>query len=189
MLLSSATDRHHARKHRLRQRYRCARRFAERPGARLYTSRKRPARRRGIGSNCVASCVIDDLDPTTIERLVQGAKRVQDELVCPECIAHYLRRVVDAIRERVSYRYVLDDRDAILALAERARACRDFVEVRVRIRRHGQKFRARGGASMCEVLRRGKWRGPPPPAVKVALDDSLGPRPAFAPRTGQFVVP
>ena len=77
----------------------------------------------------------------------------------------------------------------ILALAERARACRDFVEVRVRIRRHGQKFRARGGASMCEVLRRGKWRGPPPPAVKVALDDSLGPRPAFAPRTGQFVVP
>ena len=57
------------------------------------------------------------------------------------------------------------------------------------MRRHGQKFRARGGASMCEVLRRGKWRGPPPPAVKVALDDSLGPRPAFAPRTGQFVVP
>ena len=52
-----------------------------------------------------------------------------------------------------------------------------------------EKFRARGGASMCEVLRRGKWRGPPPPAVKVALDDSLGPRPAFAPRTGQFVVP
>ena len=88
-----------------------------------------------------------------------------------------------------AYRYVLDDRDAILALAERARACRDFVEVRVRVRRHGQKFRARGGASMCEVLRRGKWRGPPPPAVKVALDDSLGPRPAFAPRTGQFVVP
>jgi len=36
-------------------------------------------------------------------------------LVCPDCIAHYLRRVVDAIRERVSYRYVLDDRDAILA--------------------------------------------------------------------------
>ena len=63
------------------------------------------------------------------------------------------------------------------------------MEVRVRVRRHGQKFRARGGASMCEVLRRGKWRGPPPPAVKVALDDSLGPRPAFAPRTGQFVVP
>ena len=59
--------------------------------------------------------------------------------MCPDCIAHYLRRVVDAIRERVSYRYVLDDRDAILALAERARACRDFVEVRVRIRRHGQK--------------------------------------------------
>ena len=84
---------------------------------------------------------------------------------------------------------MLDDRDAILALAERARACRDFVEVRVRVRRHGQKFRARGGASMCEVLRRGKWRGPPPPAVKVALDDSLGPRPAFAPRSGQFVVP
>ena len=109
--------------------------------------------------------------------------------MCPDCIAHYLRRVVDAIRERVSYRYVLDDRDAILALAERARACRDFVEVRVRVRRHGQKFRARGGASMCEVLRRGKWRGPPPPAVKVALDDSLGPRPAFAPRSGQFVVP
>jgi len=63
------------------------------------------------------------------------------------------------------------------------------LEVRVRVRRHGQKFRARGGASMCEVLRRGKWRGPPPPPVKVALDDSLGPRPAFAPRTGQFVVP
>ena len=136
-----------------------------------------------------AARVIDDLDPTTIERLIEGAKKVQERLVCPDCIAHYLRRVVDAIRERVSYRYVLDDRDAILALAERARACRDFVEVRVRIRRHGQKFRARGGASMCEVLRRGKWRGPPPPAVKVALDDSLGPRPAFAPRTGQFVVP
>ena len=30
-----------------------------------------------------AARVIDDLDPTTIERLVQGAKRVQDELVCP----------------------------------------------------------------------------------------------------------
>ena len=136
-----------------------------------------------------AARVIDDLDPSTIERLIEGAKKVQDRLVCPDCIAHYLRRVVDAIRERVSYRYVLDDRDAILALAERARACRDFVEVRVRVRRHGQKFRARGGASMCEVLRRGKWRGPPPPPVKVALDDSLGPRPAFAPRTGQFVVP
>ena len=136
-----------------------------------------------------AARVIDDLDPASIDRLVQGAKRVQDRLVCPDCIAHYLRRVIEAIRDRVSYRYVLDDRDAILALAERARACRDFVEVRVRVRRHGQKFRARGGASMCEVLRRGKWRGPPPPAVKVALDDSLGPRPAFAPRSGQFVVP
>ena len=133
--------------------------------------------------------VIDDLDQASIDALTSGAKRVQDELVCPDCIARYLRKVIDAIRDRVSYRYVLDDRDAVLALIERARACRDFVEVRVRVRRHGQKFRARGGASMCEVLRRGKWRGPPPPAQKIALDDALGPRPAFAPRSGAFVVP
>ena len=160
------------------RRWRCGF-FAHRPRPEELCRERRPARHR----------VSHFITIYTIERLVAGAKRVQDELVCPECIARYLRRVVDAIRERVSYRYVLDDRDAILALAERARACRDFVEVRVRVRRHGQKFRARGGASMCEVLRRGKWRGPPPPAVKVALDDSLGPRPAFAPRTGQFVVP
>ena len=97
--------------------------------------------------------MIDGLDPASIDRLVAGAKRVQDELVCPDCIARYLRRVVEAIRERVSYRYVLDDRDAILALAERARACTDFVEVQFRRKRH--RFQARGGASMCAVLGRG----------------------------------
>ena len=108
--------------------------------------------------NASTAAVIDDLDPTTIERLIQGAKRVQDELVCPDCIARYLRRVVEAIRERVSYRYVLDDRDTILALVERAQACTDFVEVRFRRKRIGRlqtRLQARGGASMCKVLRRG----------------------------------
>lgn len=136
-----------------------------------------------------AAKVLDDFDPASIDALISGATRVQDELVCPDCIARYLRKVIDAIRDRVSYRYVLDDRDAVLALVAKAHACRDFVEVRVHVWRHGQKFRARGGASMCEVLRRGKWRGPPPPAQKIALDDALGSQPAFAPRSGAFVVP
>jgi len=48
-------------------------------------------------------------DPAQQKRLVANAGRVDEELVCPQCLARYLRMVVDALRQRFSLSTVLDD--------------------------------------------------------------------------------
>ena len=65
-----------------------------------------------------AGLVVDVLErrPTKAERLVEGAKRVQRELVSPDGIARYVRMVVDELRAFQAQATVLDDANATAAL-------------------------------------------------------------------------
>ena len=105
-----------------------------------------------------AARVIDDLDPTTIERLVQGAKRVQDRLVCPDCIASYLRRVAAAVARRC-FGDLLDDAGKLAAVAASVdEACDVFVEVLVQPKKVDgqiQYTKVEAGRRACDVWKDG----------------------------------
>ena len=129
-------------------------------------------------------------------KLVRGAAAVDRTLICSDCISKYLQKVFAAIRERVRYDFIMDDREAFVRLAETVPgACDDFREVKVVVKRHGKRFRAVGTNGLCETLRRAAWtttadaaprmEAPAEGAAPAAASDE----PFRPPLTGAFVVP
>lgn len=85
-----------------------------------------------------------------------GAAFVDRELVCPHCIADYLRVAFASISERAGYKGVLDDAATVLRLA--GTSCDAFVQVVVVDRKTGEasitsKPEIRAGPTLCDVLR------------------------------------
>ena len=77
--------------------------------------------------------VLDRLegDMKEVAKLVAGAQRVHGQHMCARCIAQYWRDVFAAIRARVRYDLVLDDKTKVLAVVEAEGACDVYHEVAV----------------------------------------------------------
>lgn len=118
-------------------------------------------------------------------------------LICSDCISKYLQKVFAAIRERVRYDFIMDDREAFVNLAETVPgACDDFREVKVVVKRHGKRFRAVGTNGLCETLRRAAWTTTADaaprreaPAEGASSPAAASDEPFRPPLTGAFVVP
>ena len=54
--------------------------------------------------------------PKLAKRLRAGARRVQDELLCPDCLMHYWRHLFDGIRRQFQQAAVLDSDRALREL-------------------------------------------------------------------------
>ena len=100
-------------------------------------------------------------NPELMTALAAGGLRIDRELVCPHCIADYLRRAFTMIRDETGLGEVVDDLGLVLKVAsENGTACDAFVEVIIRDRKTGaeavtSKPAVEAGDSLCEVLKRG----------------------------------
>jgi len=83
-------------------------------------------------------------DDGLVEKLSQGARRIDHEHLCPGCIARHLFRVVDALRGRF-YRGVLDDGALGPLAASVLGACASFKRVEIT---HGRRA-VLGPESLC----------------------------------------
>ena len=54
--------------------------------------------------------------PKLAERLLAGARRVHDELLCPDCLMHYWRHLLNGIRRQFRQAAVLDSDRALRKL-------------------------------------------------------------------------
>lgn len=93
-------------------------------------------------------------DDGLVEKLSQGARRIDREHLCPACIARHLFRVVDALRGRF-YRGVLDDGALGPLAASVPGACASFKRVEIT---HGRRA-VLGPESLCAAagLGAGAW--------------------------------
>ena len=89
-------------------------------------------------------------------QLQLGARVVDRELVCPDCIAGSLRRVASAVTKR-AFGDLLEDAPKLLKVASSvAGACDAFVEVLVlpkKVDGHFQYTKVEAGPRACDVLR------------------------------------
>ena len=68
-------------------------------------------------------------DPETAERLGKEARRIHDTLLCPRCLAAFLKETFEAVSKHLGQSLVLDDSKRIAELLREHADCSTIAEV------------------------------------------------------------
>ena len=101
----------------------------------LTPHRYHPALEHGVTHLDVARYSVADYvkalekDPETAERLGKEARRIHDTLLCPRCLAAFLKETFEAVSKHLGQSLVLDDSKRIAELLREHADCSTIAEV------------------------------------------------------------